>query len=148
MKDLLITALATVTLSACAVGMHVRDFQPARGAEGVGATVRTPTATLTGELLEVRDSGLLLLTRDDAAASHAAPQQDKGQIRLIPYSAIARAQFAQLGARTDLDNGRPPSPGLRERLRLVSRFPDGLSPAVEADLLKAYGQSAVREVGR
>ena len=31
---------------------------------------------------------------------------------------------------------------MRERLRLVSRFPYGMSAAVERDLLKAYGQDA------
>jgi hypothetical protein len=149
MKRTLTGVLAAAALSACAVGMHVRDFEPARSAEGVRATVRTPTTMLTGELLEVRDTGLLLLTTGDAVPSDGAPQQNnRHPVRLIPYSAIARAQFAQLGSGGDLENGRPPSHRLRERLRLVSRFPYGMSPAVEADLLKAHGQSAVAEVER
>ena len=34
----------------------------------------------------------------------------------------------------------------RERLRLISRYPQGMSPELEARLLEAYGQSRVLEI--
>jgi hypothetical protein len=129
--------------SACAIGMHTDKFKPARGPHGVRSTVTTPNGVFTGELIELRDTAVVLLAE---LGPPAAP--DTKRLRLIPFSSIARAEFEQLGSGVRLANGRPPSPRARERLRLLSRFPDGLSPAVEGDLLKAYGQDAFAGVDR
>jgi hypothetical protein len=129
--------------------MTADKFVPARGPEGIRSTVSTDRARFEGELLAVRDDALLLLA--SAAASGGgtpAPQNASPMVRLIPFTAIASAQFHQLGSRFEIRGGRSPSPRVRERLRRVSRFPQGMSPAIEADLLKAHGQSAPAGVDR
>lgn len=129
--------------SACAIGMHTGDFKPARGPHGVHATVATPNGVFRGELIELRDTGVVLLAEHGTAAAPGTKR-----LRLIPFTSIARAEFEQLGSGVRLADGRPPSGRVRERLRLLSRFPYGMSSAVEGALLKAYGQDAFAGVER
>ena len=129
--------------SGCAFGMTADKFVPGRGPEGIRSAVTTRTARFDGELIAVRDDALLLLASATAPGDGTrAPQNASLMVRLIPFTAIVSAQFHQLGRGSQIGEGRVPSASVKERLRLVSRFPYGMSPAIEADLLKAYGQSA------
>ena len=130
-------------LSACAIGMHTDDFKPARGPHGVQATVTTRNGAFTGELIELRDTALVLLAEQGTAGAPGTKR-----LRLIPFEVISRAEFEQLGSGVRLSDGRPPSMRARERLRLLSRFPYGMSPAVESALLKHHGQDALGGVDR
>ena len=47
------------------------------------------------------------------------------------------------GVPVTLNNGMGPTPTDRDRLRLASRFPQGLSPDLEARLLAAHHQAAL-----
>lgn len=137
-----IVLLACAT-SGCAFGMTADKFVPARGPEGIRSTVSTDRARFEGELLAVRDDALLLLASVAALGGGTpAPQNAGPMVRLIPFTAIVSAQFHQLGSGFQIRRGRALSGRVKERLRLVSRFPYGMSPAIEADLLRAYGQSA------
>lgn len=143
-------AMATMLLmgclsSACAIGMEVREFKPAGTPAGVRADVHTAAGQLTGELIEVREAAIILLAEEGPATATGSRAR---RLRLIPFTAISRADVEQRGAGVRLSGGQPPSPQTRERLRLLSRFPYGMSPAVERDLLKAYGQSAFAELER
>jgi len=106
--------------------------------------VSTPTLEMIGELLEVRDEGMVVLTssatRTGGRSSDRTPER---LLRLVPFRSISRARFHQLGDRFDIVNGHPPTAEVRERLRLVSRFPYGIPPAVEAELLRATGQTTL-----
>ena len=53
--------IALLLLAGCRLGPQAKDFKPANEAGGVTATVRMPSQTVTGELLEVRDSAIVLL---------------------------------------------------------------------------------------
>ena len=66
-------------------------------------------------------------------------------VTLVPYGAIERGRFSQIVGEL---RGTPPSPDFATRLRLVSRFPQGLTPDLLARLLAAHGQSALRVVAR
>jgi len=124
---------------ACVYGLPARRYEPALGPRGVAATVwihppgsaRRPRERmlLGGELMEVRDAGLVV-----GAA--------RGLV-LVPYGAIARATFAQTGIVLE---GRPPDPAPRERLRLISRFPQGLSPELLRRILDARHQAQLEEI--
>ena len=143
-----IVLLAGAT-SGCTFGLTADKFMPARGPEGIHTGVITRSARFDGELLAVRDDALLLLASATAPGSGAPPPQNaRRMVRLIPFTAIVRAQFLQLGPGFQIREGHAPSGRIKERLRLVSRFPHGMSPDIEADLLKAYGQSAPAGVDR
>jgi hypothetical protein len=119
--------------AACVFGPSAAKFEPARGPHGVTATITTTGGTLvTGELIEVRDTGLLV----------AHPTA----IVSVPYTATRSAAFAQ--TTLAIKGGQAPAPSVRERLRLLSRFPQGLSAPLLQQLLAARGQAEVTEVVR
>ena len=120
--------VAVVLLSAsCSFGPKLADFAPAHTPNGVSARVTTRGLDMNGELIEVRDNGVVLLTAGS------------GKLRLIPYGDVRSSNFERLGHL--IEGGRTPDSATRERLRLVSRFPQGMSPEVLQTLLKASGQS-------
>lgn len=145
MRSVAVMILIGCLSSACAIGMESREFKPATAPAGIRAHVQTTTGQLTGELIEVREAAIVLLTEEGEAT---APGGRPRRLRLVPFTAISRADFEQRGSDVRLSDGQPPSPRARERLRLLSRFPYGMSPAVERELLKAYGQSAFDGVDR
>jgi hypothetical protein len=124
-----------LVLGGCAVGTRAEGFAPAHGPAGVWTELHgTGGRTLAGELLIVQDSALLLL---------ATPKgDDKAGVYLILYRLIRSGRFRDMGATVVIDGGVPPGPAVREELRLVSRFPQGLAPALWRSFLAAYGQEA------
>ena len=145
MRTTTVMVLLGCLASACTIGMSTSEFKPARSPQGIASKVSTATAQFTGELIEVREAALVLLADEAGAGASGGRQQ---QLRLIPFAAIKKADFDQRGSDFWLADGKRPSPLLRERLRLLSRFPYGLSPAVERDLLKAHGQDGFAGVDR
>lgn len=117
-------AIIAWAVLACHVGPSTRTWAPANGPHGIAADLRLKRSRVQGELLEVQDSALLVL-RDE-------------RVVLVPLAAIRVGAFSQRGAL--IWDGRT-SAGTLPRLRLVSRFPAGLTPEIRARLLAAYGQT-------
>ena len=147
MRRFLLVPALIVSFAACHFGLRVERFEPARAPEGVGVEVSVErgkvsgeTLELRGELLEVREGGLLLL-----APRPAAPAK---RVVLLPFGLIRQAQFNKMGASCDLRNGGAPGQAVRERLRRVSRFPQGLSPELMGHLLEAQGQTEPERLER
>ena len=132
-RTLIALALASV-LSGCSYGMTAEKFRPATDPHGVTATITTSGGELRGELIELQDAGLILL-------SSRMGQKDERMLRRVPYSAVRTSTFEQLASRYSIRDGSAPAGDVRERLRLVSRFPHGMSAAVLAELLRANGQA-------
>jgi hypothetical protein len=86
---------------------------------------------LTGELLVVQDSALLV--------RRTKPTQ---QVMMVPLRLVVYGQAPSVAW-----SGNKLSPGVREKLRLLSRFPYGLAPERLRALLAVYGQDSV-EVAR
>jgi hypothetical protein len=123
--------VAVLSTVACAYGPTIASFEPATGPRGVTTTLIAASGEVReGELLEVRETGLLL-------AGEKA-------IYFIPYEALQSATFK--GMRLKAGGRRAPSEEQRGTLRLVSRFPQGLSPPLLQQLLEAHGQSEPRQV--
>ncbi len=120
----LIVPAAVLGFSACMVGPGTRTFAPANWPDGIEADLRLKGSRIRGELLEVQDSALLVL-RDD-------------RVVLVPLAAIRLGSFRQGGVL--VENGRARRAALLD-LKLVSRFPAGLTPELKARLLAAYGQT-------
>ena len=126
----ILIAAAALALSACSLGSRPATFEPARSPRGVEARIalkapRYTAATIVGELLSVTDSGLVVLSADRRLL-HAH------------WPALRYATFRQVSVR--LSDGNMPDARARERLRLVSRFPQGLSAELTSRLLESLGR--------
>ena len=121
-------------IAACPIGPTARRL--ANSANGIHTDVQLvgrPNVRFSGELLAVRDSTLLVLREDDA------------HVVEVPIRAIRSGLFQQHG--TLIDGGKIERTN-REKLRLMSRFPGGLSLELEARLLAAYGQTEPERPGQ
>lgn len=127
--------------AACQVGQSVKDFEPAHGPQGVTAELDLAGGELDGELLAVADSGLYVL------AAPADPcQPPERAVLFLRWHEVAGVRLNQMGLQAR--GQRPPSEADLEKMSLVSRFPQGLSPDLLAGLLAAYGLEEVCRPGR
>ncbi len=123
--DAILLALA---LAGCSIGPSPESFRPANEPAGISVTLQTTGgAKAAGELLEVRDTALVVLA--------------DSLVRIAPYAAIRSAQFQQRGG---LDFGWGGTPGRRHRAELaqLARFPAGIPPGTMSLLLQLHGQAA------
>lgn len=118
-------------LAACSVGTRVDTFAPARNPDGatLRLEIRAGAPLTMGELLAVEDTALLI--RGDAG------------ITLVPLRVIRRGSATAPGSRASFGRGRLTAP-TRERLRLLSRYPQGVTPELLRQLLDAYGQAELK----
>ena len=122
----LIPLVLAIAASGCMIGPTHRSYKPAFNPAGVQTTLEIRQRTLNAELLEVQDNALLVLN-------------EGREVLLVPYRSIRRGTFEQPISVTLRQN--IPSPGTRNQLRLLSRFPQGVSPQLLENLLSAYGQA-------
>ena len=115
--------LTLLLVSACTYGAREADFARP-GGEIV--TLDLGAGEVGGELLAVRADGLVL--RTDALIE-------------VPWVMIRSASFERIGPIRWPERSKP-APDALERLRLVSRFPQGLDIDLSRRLLDAYGQEA------
>ena len=106
--------------------MSVESFPPARTPLGVMTKITSDRGELSAELIEVRDTGVLVLAEK--------------RFRLLPYSIIVSSRAEGLDRSYSFGGRTAPTAETRERLRLVSRFPQGLTPELLQKLLQANGQ--------
>jgi hypothetical protein len=85
--------------------------------------------TVKGELLEVTDTTVMLLSRTT------------GRVAVARFPSIRSVEFSVVEAVFFTGRGNPGARAL-EGARLRARFPYGMSPAVRAALLAKAGQSA------
>jgi hypothetical protein len=128
---LLLAFSALATLQACLrhYGTNVDSFPPAYSPKGVIGEVVTSNTNYKGEVIEVRDTGIVILAA--------------GTFRFVPYSAIISSHFNGIGG--PISSKKVPSSQSRERLRLVSRFPQGLTPEILQKLLSANAQTELSQ---
>jgi len=122
--------VATVLLCAgCYHGQRLATFGPAQSPAGIFSDLRLRQTRFRGELLEVHDSALVVVTSE-------------AKVMLVRFDDIRSWRFGDKGALTG-DGGHVPV----ARLRTFSRYPAGMTPDVRAQLLSAYGQTEI-EVAR
>ena len=124
----LVLALSGVT---CRFGSHVETFVPANTPNGVSARLETTSGKVTAEVLDVRDSGLVVL--------------NNARVTFVPYRSIDAGSFNQLGV--SIRHGEFQNAEKRNRVRLASRFPQGITPDTERQLLGLYHQSSIAVLG-
>jgi hypothetical protein len=119
---------AIITLTACTIGGNAGKWVVANGPAGATVEVSTTSARLNAELIEVGDEGVVLKRSD-------------GKLVFARYSVIQRLRAPRQGAGYEAGGGIPPTQTARTNLKLVSHFPQGLTPEIRAKLLAAAGQS-------
>jgi hypothetical protein len=133
MKSHTLLLVLALTLGGCYIGQGTENLELANQPRGANVQLQIRGGPVNGELLEVQDTALVVLTK-------------QGQVTLVPYRAIQRGEVEMLRELTH--GGRQPSMAQRERLRLISRFPRGLKPETRRALLAAYGQTEIQVVGQ
>jgi hypothetical protein len=123
-----VALLVAAVSAACSVGTRVARFQPALRPEGVIATLHLASGPVEAEVLAIDDTALIVRRL-----------QDSLPVAVVRFKAIRDGTFHQVSA--VISAGRPPRAVDRERIRLVSRFPQGLTPELLQSLLAAYGQA-------
>ena len=127
MRPHILFALGITLLCGCQVGTQAKNYPPATGPAGAIVNLElADKSKTTGELLPVETDALLLL-RTSEVTRISLLQIRRGRAPKVAFD-------GRLAGNT------------RERLRLVSRFPQGVSSELENRLLQAYGQPAVRAV--
>src|SRR5215210_783307 len=127
MRQCCVLLLGSLLMAACSYGTRIADFRPAYLPNGVNVRVNTTRGDLNGELIEMRETGFVMLT------------SAYNKLRLIPFAQVRSARFDKVGSL--LRDGKTPTSTQHDRLRLLSRFPHGMSPDVLQTLLTTYGQT-------
>ena len=123
----LLTLVTLACLSGCSVGMTTRKYRPAQDPKGVIMRVETTQGHLLGELIDVRDAGIVVLADQ--------------KLRLLPYAEILSSGADQTESYYSISKRIAPKPDVQAHLRLLSRFPQGLTPELMRQLLDALGQT-------
>jgi hypothetical protein len=126
MKRKITTLILLCLLNGCRYGVTVESFPPARTPRGVMTNITSDRGKFSAELIEVRDTGIVILAET--------------RFRLLPYSIIVSSRTEGLNRDYAFGGRSSPTAETRDRLRLVSRFPQGLTPELLQKLLEANGQ--------
>jgi hypothetical protein len=124
----LMVAASVICLSACVIGQNAAEWPFAKGPNGATVKLVGPTQTLTGELLEVRDEGVVVAGGD-------------GKIVFAPFTTLRLLEVAEPAAAYVNSNDPHPAEDVRSRLKVVSHFPQGMTADVRARMLARTGQS-------
>ena len=126
--------LASLGVMACVIGGNL-DYLRAGSAPGVLVEIRTARGrAAAGELLTVDSTGLLVL----------GPSKELVRVPLAVADLVEPQRGGPVWVRL------PEASALRDldQMRLMSRFPQGVSGDLLGKLLEAYGQDSVRVVQR
>lgn len=129
----LLTMLLVPVVGACTHGVRPNavPFSTTAGGANVTYWVKGDPAKRYGELFAVNDSAVYVRTE---------------RLSRIPWARLNGLDVDRLGSRFDVYSGRLPDAEKRKRLALVSRFPQGLSGLLLAQVLTALKQDAVEDV--
>jgi hypothetical protein len=135
-SKILLTLLVTIPAAACMTGPSAQSFTPVREAGGVQLLVSGKKASVIGELLEVRENELVVLEKLKKKAGGS-----KGcMLSLVAFREVRNASFKGVSLKW---NGGVPNESEREELRLLARFPAGITPPVMHELLGVCTQPEV-----
>lgn len=136
-------SLAVASLAACHLGPQVKDLDLANNPAGATVEVQVLPAEgrdkleFEGELLEIRDDGIVF--------SGAVADDDADEMIFVAWGRAARVRATEFGGyRAEIGRSLEWSPETKERFRLISRFPQGISPEIMDGLLAAHRQEELR----
>lgn len=131
MRLLRAAAISMIGVTACTntSGKSGKDLAVASQPGGAQVTVTLGGRAYTGELLAVRDDGVIVVT--------------ERQLSYFPFASLGGLVVAQMDNDYRLSAGERPASAKLRRLRIVSHFPQGLTPEIERRLLAEIGQAAL-----
>lgn len=136
-------SLAAASLTACHVGPQVKDLDLANNPEGATVEVQVLPADgqdklkFQGELLEIRDDGIVF--------SAASADDAEDELVFVAWSRATRVRATEFGGyRAEVGRSLEWNAETKERFRLISRFPQGISPEIMDRLLAAHRQEELR----
>ena len=133
--------MTAALMAGCSSGQKLVDYPSASGPEGATVRVAMSSGGYSGQLLETRADAILILSSSRTETrSGTKVEIRETRVRLLPYNRVESVQF-QVGSKIDGRKWSPTDPASRERFRLLSRFPQGLTPELLQQLLKVYGQT-------
>lgn len=121
---------ASVLIAACTIGQNAEEWGVARSVAGAKASVIASSATINGELIEVRRDGVVMLRTDHTLA-------------YIPFTAIRGMELTGLGSDYIVNASAPMTEVKRAQFAVLSHFPQGMPPAARDQLLAASGQKEI-----
>ena len=125
-----IVLAAAGLLAACYTSPAPQNFLQARSPYGAMVTLQLVDGrSVKGELLEVTDSTVMLLSRAT------------GRVAVARKPAVSSVEFSVVDAVFFTGRGNPTARAL-EGARLRARFPYGMSPAASAAVFAKAGQQA------
>jgi hypothetical protein len=132
MRPLRIAILVAVTGgTACTVGGNAAKWPVAVSPNGATIVASTTSGKWTGELLDVREDGIVLMLARD------------GKIVLAPYGAVKQLQAPKLTSDYNVRLYGFMDPAARRKFAAVSHFPQGMTDQIRARLLASKGQKEI-----
>lgn len=141
----MLVVLILFVVAACHVGPQIDKTDIARQPHGANVLV---AVTREGERKTMKHRGELLEVRNDGLVIAAVIEPDsKLRVVMVPWKIIFRAEATELpGIETRQSYRERQRHATREKLRNVSRYPQGLPPEIMDELLASYGQTALGSV--
>jgi len=134
--------LALSLLAGCQVGPMIHEIDESKSPFGASVRIEVSQAGTSrarqyeGELIETKDDGLVIALRTAGGAP--------SRVTFVPWSRIHLVKATELPGFQARGAGNPsPRSASIEKMRLISRFPQGLSPALMEQLLAGYDQATV-----
>ena len=124
----MLATVAAIALAGCHLGKSGADLPIANRPGGAHVSLRTSSGAYSGELLAVQDDGVVI---------------SGDRILFAPFSAIVRLTVDKMGGQYQLGTADVPRGERLEQLRLVSRFPQGLTPTIRSALLAQKSQTDI-----
>ncbi len=136
-------SLTVVSLTACHVGPQIKDLDLANNPDGATVEVQVLPADgqnrqkFEGELLEIREDGIVFSGTSDVDADN--------ELIFVAWSRATRVRAKEFGGyRAEPGRSLEWSDETKERFRLISRFPQGISLEIMEGLLAAHRQDDLR----
>lgn len=124
-----------MSIAGCNWGTRPQKFSPALGPQGARVAVRVtnePSDRL-GELFAADSVGVTIL-------------DDDRHLMRIAWRRVDAMDVSKVGAEYDLRHGEQPDADKRQRIALLSRFPQGLRGDLLSRTLAALRQDALQEI--
>lgn len=127
--------LVAMSLAGCNWGTRPQKFSPALGPQGARVAVRVTSepSDRLGELFASDSIGVTIL-------------DDDRHLTRIAWQRVDAMDVSKVGAEYDLRHGEQPSAAKRQRIALLSRFPQGLSGDLLSRTLAALELDGLREI--
>ena len=133
LRNACLSVVLPIVVAACNIGMQPRNYGPARTPAGERVAIRVmgEDQDRVGELFAVDSIGVTL---------------HDNRLTRVSWSRLEAMDVPRFGDDFDVSRGEVVSREKRERIALVSRFPQGMSDVLLAQVLAALSLDKLDEI--